>query len=124
MVFCGPSALKNADGGRVVLFFNEPGISYSPCLLAFLRRSAVFQDFNAGWRCAALGTLSSVVLPSLQTPAGDWGAQSQICGLLRVQGGQQQRHRPQPVFVGGVKKAKLSKILYSKASSTCTPRKQ
>lgn len=72
---------------------------------ASLHRNAVLQDFNAGWRGAALGTLSSVVLPSLQTLTGDWGAQSQICGLLRVQGGQQQRHRPQPVSVGGVKNA-------------------
>lgn len=61
----------------------------------------VVQGCNAGWCGAALGALSSVVLPGVQVLAGHWSAQPHHRGVLRVQGRQQQRHRPQPVSVGG-----------------------
>lgn len=64
-------------------------------------------DRNAGWCCAAMGAFSSVVLLGLQISAGNRSAQPYVSGPLRVQGGQQQRHRPQPIFVGGANDAIL-----------------
>ena len=45
-------------------------------------------DRNAGWRCAAMGDFSSVVLLGLQTSAGNRSAQPNVSGPLRLQGGQ------------------------------------
>lgn len=67
-------------------------------------------DRNAGWRCTAMGAFSSVVLLSVQIPAGNRSAQSYVSGPLRLQGRQQQRHRPQPLFVGGTNDATLPTI--------------
>lgn len=72
-------------------------------------------DRNAGWRCSAMGAFSSVVLLGLQVSPGNRSAQPYVSGPLRLQGGQQQRHRPQPIFVGGAKYAMLSTILSKRA---------
>lgn len=73
-----------------------------PRPLAARLHFVVYQDRNAGRCCAAMGALPPVVLLSVQTSVGDWSAQPNLCGPLCLQGGQQQRHRPQPVPVGGV----------------------
>lgn len=65
----------------------------------------VNKDRNAGWRCPAMGTFSAVVLLGLQTSPGSRSGQPYIGGPLRFQRGQQQRHRSQPIFVGGANDA-------------------